>query len=58
MKRNCTNKSFNHVTNFYCDNCHGTGHKEIDCKKPKYGHDKRSSRMFRNTNPINRKRSN
>lgn len=36
MKRNCTNKSFNHVTNFNSHNFHGMGHKEIDCKKPKY----------------------
>ena len=58
MKRNCTNKSFNHVTDFYCHNCHAMGHKEIDCRKPKYDNDRRNSRMFGNTNPIDRRRSN
>ena len=58
MKRDCTNKSFNHVTNFYCHNCHGMGHKEIDCKKPKYDNDKRNNGMSGNTNPIDRRRSN
>ena len=41
MKRDYTNKSFNHVMNFYCHNCHAVGHKEIDCKKPKYDNDKK-----------------
>ena len=29
MKRNCTNKSFNHVTYFNCHNYHGMGHKKL-----------------------------
>ena len=53
MKRDCTNKSFNHVKEFYCHNCHGMGHKEIYCRKPKYDNDRRNSRMSRNTNPTN-----
>ena len=55
MKRDCTNKSFNHVKDFYC---HGMGHNAIDCRKPKYDNDRRNSRMSRNTNPIDRTRSN
>ena len=46
VKRDCTNKSFIHVTNFYCHNYHGVGHKEIDCKKPKYDNDKGNNRMY------------
>ena len=58
MKRDCTNKSFNHVKEFYFHNCHGMGHKEIDCRKSKYDNDRRNNRMSRNTNPIDRSRSN
>ena len=58
MKRDCTNKSFNHVKEFYCHNCHGMGHNEIDSRKPKYDNDRRNSRMSRYTNPIDRRRSN
>ena len=58
MKRDCKNKSLNHVKDIYCHNCHGMGHKAIDCRKPKYDNDRRNSRMFRNTNPTNRRRSN
>ena len=58
MKRDCTNKSFNHVKDFYCHNCFGMGHNEIDCKKPKYDNDRRNSRMSRHTNLANRRRSN
>ena len=58
MKRDCTNKSFNHVKNFHCHNCHGMGHNAIDCRKPKYGNNRRNSRISRNTNPIDRRRSN
>ena len=58
MKRDCTNKSFNHVKDFYCHNCHGMGHKEIACRKPKYDNDRRNGRMSKNTNPIDRRRSN
>ena len=57
MKRDYTNKSFNHVKDFYYHNCHGMGHKTIDCRKPKYDNDRRNSRMSRNTNPIDRRRS-
>ena len=31
MKRDCSNKSFNHVKDFYCNNCHVMGHNVIDC---------------------------
>ena len=58
MKRDCTNKWFNHVTDFYCHNCHGMGHRAIDYRKPKYDNDRRNSRMSRNINPIDRRRSN
>ena len=58
MKRDYTNKSCNHVTYFYCHNCHCMDHKEIDCRKPKYDNDRRNSRMSRNTNPIDRRRYN
>ena len=60
MKRDCTNKSFSHVKDFYfyCHNCHGMGHKAIDCRKPKYDNDRRNNRISRNTNPIDRRRSN
>ena len=58
MKRDCTNKSFNHVTNFYYHNCHGMGHKAIDYRKPKYDNDRRNSRISRNTNLVDRRRSN
>ena len=30
MKRDCANKSFNHLKDFYCHNCHGMGHNAID----------------------------
>lgn len=58
MKRNCTNKSFNNVKDFYCHNFHGMGHKAIYYRKPKYNNDRRNSRMFKNSNPTDRKRSN
>ena len=57
MKRDCTNKSFNHVKDFYCHNCHVMGHKAIDCRKPKYDNDRRNSRMSGNTNPADRRSS-
>ena len=57
MKRDCINKSFNHVKDFYCHNCHGMGHNAINCRKPKYD-SRRNSRMSRNTNPTGRRRSN
>ena len=57
MKRDCTNMSFNHVKDSYSHNCHGMGHKEIDCRKPKYDNYRRNSRMSRNTTPTD-KRSN
>ena len=53
MNRDCIGKSFKPITNFYCYNCHGYGHKVVDCKKPKFD----NSRMFRNTNPIGNERS-
>ena len=55
IKRDCINKSFNHVKDFYCHNCHGMGHNKIDYRKPKYDNDRRNSRTSRNTNPINRR---
>ena len=58
MKRDFTNKTFNHVKYFYCHNFHGMGHNAINCRKPKYDKDKRNSRMSRNTNPADRRRSN
>ena len=58
MKRDCTNNSFNHVMKFYCHNCHGIGHNTIDCRKPKYDNDRRHRRMSRNTNLVDRRRSN
>ena len=58
MKRDCKNKSFNHVKDFNCHNCHGIGHKAIYCRKTKYDNDRRNSRMSRNTNPADRRRSN
>jgi hypothetical protein len=58
MKIDCTNKSFSHVKYFYCHNCHGMGHNAIDCRKPKYDNDRRNNRMYRNTNPIDRRKSN
>ena len=58
MKKDFKNKSFNHVKDFYCHNCHGVHHKAIDCRKPKYDDDRRNNRMSRNTNPIDRRRSN
>ena len=58
MKREIKNKSFNYVKEFYCHNFHGMGHKEIDCRKPKYDNDRMNNRKSRNTNPIARRRSN
>ena len=58
MKRDCTNKSFNHVNDFYYHNCHGMGHISIYCRKSNYDNDRRNSRMSRNTNPLDRRRSN
>ena len=55
MKRDCTNKSFNHVTDFYCHNCHGMGHNVIDYRKSKYDNDRRNIRMSINTKPIDRR---
>ena len=55
MKRDCTNKSFNHVKDSYCYNFHGMGHKEIGFRKPKYDNDRINSRMFGNTNPTDRR---
>ena len=46
IKRDCKNKSFNHVKDFYCHNYNGTSHKEIDCRKPKYDNDRRNSRIL------------
>ena len=54
-KRDCTNMTFNHVKDFYC---HGMGHNALDCRKPKYDNDRINSRIFRNTNPIDRRRYN
>ena len=58
MKRDCTNKSFNHFKKFYCHNCHGMGHNAIDCRKPKYDNCRSDSRMSRYTNPADKRRSN
>ena len=48
MKRYCIDKSFELITNLYCYNCHGYGHKVVECKKPKFVDDNKNSRMFRN----------
>ena len=56
MKRDCTSKSFKPITNFYYYNCHGFGHKIVDCKKPKFDSNNRNSRMFRDTNPSSNER--
>ena len=56
MKRDCTGKSFKPITNFYCYNCHGYGHKVVECKKPKFDGNNGNSRMFRNTNPTGNER--
>ena len=58
MKIDCTNKLFNHVKDLYFHNCHGIDHNAIYCRKPKYDNDIRNSRMSRNTNLANRRRSN
>ena len=58
IKRDCTNKSFNHVKKFYCHNFYGMGHNAIDCRKPKYDNDRRKNRMYTYTNPTNRRISN
>lgn len=53
-------KSFKHISNFYCHNCHGYGHYAVDCKKPKFDNNNNNtnSRMFKNTNNAgNRRRS-
>ena len=34
------------------------GHKVIDCRKPKYDNDRRNSRISRNANLVDRRRSN
>ena len=56
MKRDCTCKSFKPITNFYCYNYHGYGHKVVDCKKPKFDGNNTNSRMFRKTNSIGNER--
>ena len=56
MKRDCTGKSFKPITNFYCYNCHGYGHKAIDCKNPKFDSSNGNSIMFRNTNLVGNER--
>ena len=50
MKRDCIGKSFEPITNFYFYNFHGYGHKEVDCKKPKFDSHNGNSIMFRNSN--------
>ena len=56
MKRDCIGKSFKPIINFYCYNCHGFGHKEVDCKKPKFDSNNSNSRMFRDTYPAGNER--
>ena len=56
MKRNCTGKSFKLITNFYCYNCRGYGHKVVECKKPKFDGNNAKSRIFRITNPTGNER--
>ena len=46
MKRDCTDKSFKHVKDFYCYNCHGIGHRENDNRKHKFDNDNRNSIML------------
>ena len=52
MKRDYIGKSFKPITNFYCYNCHGYGHKVVDCQKPKFDINNGNSRIFSNTVPI------
>ena len=56
MKRYCIGKSFKPITNFYCYNCHGFGHKAVNCRKPKFDSNNSNSRMFRDTNPTDNER--
>ena len=58
IKRDCTNKLFDHVKDFYFHNFHGMGDNEIDCRKLKYDNYRRNNRMSRYTNPVDRRRSN
>lgn len=51
MKRDCTGNYFKPITNYYCYNYHGYGHKVVDCKKPKFDSYNGNSRIFRNTKP-------
>ena len=57
MEKDFTCNSFKPITNFYCYNYHGYGHKAEECKKPKFVDDNKYSRMFRNTNPLGNGRS-
>ena len=43
IEDDCKGKSFKPISNFYCHNCHGHN-------------DNANSRMFRNTNPIGRRK--
>ena len=47
MKKECTCKSFKLLSDYYY-NCHGFGHRDIECNKPKFNND--NSIMFRGTN--------
>ena len=57
MKRDFIGKCFKPITNFYCYNSHGYGHKVVECKKHKFFYYNKNSRMFRNTNLIGNGRS-
>ena len=56
MKRDCIGNSFKPIINFYCYNCHGYGHKAVECKNPKLYGNNANSRMSRNTNPVGNER--
>ena len=56
MKRDFIGKSFKPISKFYCHNCHGYGHNAVDCKKPKFDSDNANSRVFRDTNPMGRRK--
>ena len=49
MKKDCTGKQFKPL-NGYCYNCHGFGHRTIECRRPKVIENNYGNRMFRNTN--------
>ena len=57
VKRDCIGKSFKPITDFFCYNCHGFGHKVVNCEKFIFDNSNSNSRMFRGTNPTGRRSS-